>query len=214
MPYDISGHFIEACDCHVVCPCWVDDDPDEGHCTGLIAWVLGPGSELEGVDVSGRTVVSVSTHTGSRRGGGTATVLYVDDGASAAQRVELEAAFAGEAGGPLAALAAVSGAVVARRAAAVAVAVAPGTDRWTVTVTDAGAPLVRAEGVPSVLDGQAEPLALRHTALSDELGVLPGDQVVAQKGETMALHVGALPGGYLDVTGRSGMRGTFRYVHP
>ena len=40
MSYTLTGSFIEACDCFIVCPCWVDEDADDGHCTGLVAWSL------------------------------------------------------------------------------------------------------------------------------------------------------------------------------
>ena len=114
MDYSISGEFIESCDCYLMCPCWVDDDPDEGHCTGLFAWQLGERSTIDGVDVAGRTVVSVSTHTGNRRDGGAATALFIDADAGRDQVVLLGQAFGGELGGPLADLAAVSGAVLQR----------------------------------------------------------------------------------------------------
>ncbi|WP_396415809.1 DUF1326 domain-containing protein [Kocuria sp.] len=38
MDYTLTGEFLEACDCTVICPCWVDDDPTEGHCTGFVLW--------------------------------------------------------------------------------------------------------------------------------------------------------------------------------
>ena len=97
MSYALSGTFLEACDCTVICPCWVDDDPVGGHCTGLIAWHLAPGSLINGVGMDDRTVVSVSTHLGNRRDGSNATtVLYVDHGASPAQFSWLIQAFSGQ----------------------------------------------------------------------------------------------------------------------
>ena len=29
MSYTLTGSFIEACDCFIVCPCWVDEDADD-----------------------------------------------------------------------------------------------------------------------------------------------------------------------------------------
>ena len=40
MGYLLNGTFVEACDCRLMCPCWTDDEPDDGHCTGLFAWAL------------------------------------------------------------------------------------------------------------------------------------------------------------------------------
>jgi hypothetical protein len=55
--YALRGDFIESCDCFDLCPCWVDDDPDEDHRTGLVVWKLGEGSTIGtksgGLDVSG-----------------------------------------------------------------------------------------------------------------------------------------------------------------
>ena len=69
MEYTLAGQFLEACDCTVICPCWVDDDPVGGHCTGFIAWQIDEGDTavVNGIPVGGCTVVSVATHGGNRR---------------------------------------------------------------------------------------------------------------------------------------------------
>lgn len=245
MGYYLSGHFIEACDCTVICPCWVDDEPVGGHCTGLVAWNITEGT-IDGTDVAGATVVSVSTHGGFRRDGNrTTTVLYVDTSGcksevtSGANRGNLLArAFSGkDHEGPLKGLAKVSGTVVATGRGRITVDGAAGKAGWTVTVRppadpDGGAPrgegpggaaladgvvLVRADGKPQVFDtehGRKEPMVLRHTALSLELGVPDAaPEVEAQQGGHLELNVGALPGGSLEVSSRSGMRGAFEYRH-
>lgn len=238
MGYDLSGTFVEACDCYVICPCWLQDLPDDGHCTGLFAWQLAPGSMVEGVDVGGLSVVAVSTHGTSRAGGRTSTVLYLDERAGSAQFDRLGQAFGGQLSGPLAGLATVSGEVLAVRRAAIEldpVASRPLRGRvgsgWTLTVTvdpaAAGTPgepagpveVLRSTGVPLMFD-QGPAITLRHTALSLELGIdtappsagpAPG-AVVGQQGQELVVRVGELAGGYLDVSGRSGMRGTFGYT--
>jgi hypothetical protein len=89
MSYSLSGDFIETCDCTVICPCWVDEDPVGGHCTGLIAWHLEKGSRICGHDVGGCTVVSISTHAGNRRDGdNTTTMLYIQTADADAAIVE------------------------------------------------------------------------------------------------------------------------------
>jgi len=219
MDYNISGDFIETCDCFLMCPCWVDDDPDEGHCTGLFAWRLAARSRIDGVDVAGRTVVSVSTHTGNRRDGGTATALFIDADASTDQLVLLGRAFSGELGGPLGDLAAVSGAVLQRERAGITIE--PDGDHWQVTVAglpgnsaddeDNAVTLVHATGADRIFEGEDEPLVLRRTALGKELGVPAGTDVTAQQGDQLAVRLAVLPGAYVEVTGRSGMRGRFAY---
>lgn len=247
MGYLLSGHFIEACDCTVICPCWVDDEPEGGHCTGLVAWDIETGW-INGTDVTGARVVSVSTHGGFRRDGNrTTTVLFIDtSGCAGSHRGAADAedsmqipgadpvqllveAFSGESDGPLEGLAGVSGVVVDHGLARVSIDGAGGTDGWSVTVHRAEAveasggegpeddELVMAEGSPKVFDreeGRTEPLVMRHTALSSELGVPEHDQEVeAQDGHCLQLNVGALPGGSLEVSSRSGMRGAFEYEH-
>jgi hypothetical protein len=132
MGYDISGEFIEACDCYSDCPCWAGGHPHSGHCTGLIAWSLGDGSRMDGVDVAGHRVVAVSAQSGGRHGGDASTAIFVDRGASAEQADLLACAFAGDIDGPLADLAAVSGAIRARRQADITIS--RDSTGWRVTV--------------------------------------------------------------------------------
>jgi hypothetical protein len=100
MSYEMQGLFLEACDCRVICPCWIDEDPDDASCTGLMAWYIENG-RVGGVLVSGLTVVSVSHHEGNRRTGGQEVVLFIEDTATAVQAEALRATFTGNLGGPL-----------------------------------------------------------------------------------------------------------------
>lgn len=222
MSYTLSGQFVEACDCTVICPCWVDDDPVGGHCTGLIAWVIESGT-INGTPVGGRRVVSVSTHQGNRRAStSTVSVIYVDAAANDEQYRALVGAFAGGEDGPLGELAAVSGVVAGSERAAVAI-VDEADGGWAVTVHPASAPevaVVSATGAPKVFDEDPDPtvprhpLTLEHTALAKELGITEkAPTVTAQAGHTFTVNIGGLPAGTLSVTGRSGMRGRFSYVH-
>jgi hypothetical protein len=221
MGYLLNGTFVEACDCRLMCPCWTDDEPDDGHCTGLFAWSLDIGSTIDGTDVGGARVVCVTTHLGRRRGEdareNTLSVLFVDTGGLPAGTAEATAfralarAFSGEALGPLADLAAVNGTVVLADRAGVAVTESGGN--CTVTVTDlSGEKAVTAALSPASFDGR-EPLTLRRTALSKELGIRDEETVVAHHSDALTVRAAALPGGYVEVTGRSGMRGPFHYVH-
>lgn len=243
MKYTLAGQFLEACDCTVICPCWVDDDPVGGHCTGFILWDLGSvdgggDSRIDGRTVTGCRVVSVSTHSGNRRDRSpTTTAVYVDTGARDPRGLVslLGRAFAGELEGPLADLAAVSGTVVEVERAHISPlpSTAGTTGSWSVEVVRCLQPgrrghqkdrgeqqrVIQADGRPEVFDETsrrnaalpAGPLTLEHTALSYELRAR--EKVVAQAGDHLAIRVGALPGGNLEVTGRSGMRGTFEYRH-
>ena len=32
MAYTLEGRILEVCDCNVLCPCWIGEDPDNGTC--------------------------------------------------------------------------------------------------------------------------------------------------------------------------------------
>jgi Protein of unknown function (DUF1326) len=59
MGYDVSGTFHEACDCEVICSCWVEIPPRMGTCTGLYIWTL-EGGKIEGVEAKGARVAAIS----------------------------------------------------------------------------------------------------------------------------------------------------------
>lgn len=207
--YHLTGTFIEACNCEVICPCWVDDTPDEEFCAGLFAWRLGAGSEIEGIDVSDGVVVSVTVHGDARRGGTSESALYVSDTLPAAAVPHLIEAFAGRGGGPLGRLAGVTGEVVDQGTARVALT--PRGRAWEVSVRSAtGARLVTVDGSPKQFDGSAHPMRVTDSALHHELGI--GEHAVeACATGRLTVDVAALPGAPVDVRGRSGMTGPFRY---
>lgn len=230
MAYSLTGEFLESCDCTVICPCWVDDDPVGGHCTGFILWSIDNGF-VGGEDVADCKVVSVSTHSGNRRrSGATTSVIYVDPAGHDADQVVkvLGDAFAGKSAGILRELSEVSGTVVGVYPAAITLETedrAGNQQPWRVLVKErikqSRVFRIEATGYPRVFDKeevearqkgeQAQPMQLEHTALSHELQAK--GPVEAQQGERLTVRVGALPGGSLEVQGRSGMRGTFAYEY-
>ena len=142
--------------------------------------------------------------------------------------------------GPLGALARVTGTVLGEPCRAEIDLVEDEPNRWRLDVRPvvdgraADRPAVSASGRPTAfpdpLDvpasdgdgdgdgdgdcppaGTAPPLTLEGTALHAELQIEGAAQ--AQTTETLRVLVPALPGGYLSVAGRSGMRGLFRYEH-
>lgn len=110
--YTLNGTLLEACSCGILCPCWVGEDPDEGHCYAFNAYHFDSG-QINGIDVSGRSIVKVVHIPGNVLAPGTWKVVYfVDDGATEEQKSALVGAFNGEFGGPLADLAALTGEVL------------------------------------------------------------------------------------------------------
>lgn len=221
--YHLTGSFIESCDCSVICPCWVDETPDEDHCTGLVAWTLSGESRIDATGVGGLKVVSVSSHDGSRRGSEPTSVLFVDDRATPEQFRLLVAAFSGDVPGPMGDLAGVTGEVLLAQQARIDIGPAgpsrsdPPDDAESFEVsvrasggTDEDGRFVHAIGSPSRFDGNVRPMTLADTALHLELGV-GREAVTAQQASAVTVAVPALPAGYVDVTSSSGMRGSFSY---
>ena len=64
MAYHLEGRLLEVCDCRVLCPCWIGEDPDNGTCDAVLAYHFDAGA-IEGVDVTGRTLALVSHTTQS-----------------------------------------------------------------------------------------------------------------------------------------------------
>ena len=109
MAWNITGQWVESCSCNMLCPCWFGVKElmvmDQGWCDGAHLLRVQQGSS-DGVDLSRRTLVLANDFPGPTLldGNGTAR-LYIDDGANADQRRELEAIFQGRKGGPMEVLA-------------------------------------------------------------------------------------------------------------
>ena len=100
MAYTLEGSILEVCDCNVLCPCWIGEDPDNGTCDSVIAYHVDKG-DIEGVDVSGLTMAMVAHIPGNVLNGNFRTMTFVDDRANIEQEQALLMAFAGKLGGPL-----------------------------------------------------------------------------------------------------------------
>ncbi len=112
MAYQLEGQLLEVCDCNVLCPCWIGEDPDNGTCDAVNAYHVEQG-EVNGIDVSGRTIAILVHIPGNILKGGWRVALVVDDQATPEQQEALVSAWAGKLGGPLADIAQLVGEVVA-----------------------------------------------------------------------------------------------------
>src|SRR5690242_18768578 len=111
MAYHLEGRLLEVCDCRVLCPCWIGEDPDNGTCDSVQAWRFDRGT-IDGPDVSGRTVAMVAHIPGNVLAGNWRAAVYLDEGASEAQHEALVNLYSGKLGGPVAELAKLVGEVV------------------------------------------------------------------------------------------------------
>lgn len=111
MAYHLEGRLLEVCNCRVLCPCWVGEDPDFGTCDSINAWHFDKGT-IDGVDVSGRTIATINHIPGNVLAGNWRAVVYLDDRVTPAQEQAILAVYTGKKGGPVAELAKLIGEVV------------------------------------------------------------------------------------------------------
>ena len=112
MAYHLEGRLLEVCDCRVLCPCWIGEDPDNGTCDTIVSYHFDKGT-IDGVDVAGRTLALVAHLPGNILKGNWRVVVYLDDQTSDQQMEALLKVYTGQAGGPIADLAKLVGEVVA-----------------------------------------------------------------------------------------------------
>ena len=111
MAYHLEGRLLEVCNCKVLCPCWIGEDPDNGTCDTIVAWRVDKGA-VDAVDVGGLTIAAVAHVPGNILKGNWTAAIFVDDNASKAQEDALLRVYTGQAGGPVADLAKLIGTVV------------------------------------------------------------------------------------------------------
>ena len=111
MGYHVEGRLLEVCTCNTLCPCWVGEDPDLGYCDGILGWHVDKGN-IEGTDVSGRTLVMLCHIPGNILKGNWSVRVYVDQNATEKQKEELLKVWSGKLGGPIADMAKLVGEIV------------------------------------------------------------------------------------------------------
>lgn len=111
MAYHLEGRLLEVCNCRVLCPCWIGEDPDNGTCDTIVAWHFDDGT-IDGIDVKDTTIAVVAHVPGNILQGNWRAAVYVDDKASAKQEEALLKVYTGQAGGPIADLVKLIGEVV------------------------------------------------------------------------------------------------------
>lgn len=105
MSWSIEGRYFENCPCDAPCPCTASLDlgADVERCTPVLAFHVDSG-EIEGVDVSGLSVVAVADTPRIMTEGNWRLGVFIDEAATDAQAEKLGAVFGGQLGGPMEAL--------------------------------------------------------------------------------------------------------------
>ena len=111
MPYHLEGRLLEVCNCRVLCPCWIGEDPDYKTCDTIVAYHFDKGT-VDGVDVTGRTIALLAHVPGNILQGNWRAAVYLDDKVSPQQEQALLNVYTGKEGGPVAELVKLVGEVV------------------------------------------------------------------------------------------------------
>jgi len=197
--YRLGGRFLEACDCEAICPCWIDEVPDEERCTGVYVWDITTG-DADGYGLDGLRVASVSFHEGKRRTARQTVVLFIDERADSKQADVLAELFAGKRGGPLGELAMMLGEIAARRRAKIDIV----WDGLKATLDIEGQ--VRVATQPKI-GPSGRVTTLTDPAMADELGS-PAHVALS---DDFRVSVSELED-KVDVKGRSATTGWFSYL--
>jgi hypothetical protein len=196
MAYHLEGRLLEVCDCRVLCPCWIGEDPDNGTCDSALAYHFDSG-QIEGVDVAGRTIALVSHIPGNVLAGNFRIAVYVDSGASDQQQEALLKVYTGKLGGPVAEIAKLVGEVVSVERAPITFDVNEG--RGTLKISDVTFAELEPYKGP---DGST-------TVLSNTIfSTVPGAPVFVGKATRYRSKHAAL-GHDIDLTGHNALQSTF-----
>jgi hypothetical protein len=109
--YHLEGRLLEVCNCRVLCPCWIGEDPDFGTCDTIVGWHFDKGT-INGVDVAGHTICAIAHIPGNILKGNWRAAIYLDDKVTPKQEEAILGVYTGKLGGPVAELAKLIGEVV------------------------------------------------------------------------------------------------------
>ncbi|WBY02655.1 DUF1326 domain-containing protein [Ramlibacter tataouinensis] len=107
MSWQISGEYMETCNCTFLCPCISSNlaaRPTEGDCKAALGMRIDQG-EKDGVPLGGLSFVLMLQSQGPMGAGNMTVGLIVDERASDPQVEAIGAIASGQVGGPMAALA-------------------------------------------------------------------------------------------------------------
>ena len=198
MTYKLEGRLLEVCNCEVLCPCWIGENPDNGTCEAALAYHFDSG-EIDGVDVSGLTLAATSFIPGNVLEGNWRTCMFVDKRATAKQEAAILAAFKGEKGGPLADLAQLIGEVVFVERMAI-----------TFDVQEGKGTLKIGEMVDAEMEPYRGPTGKPTTLVESIFSTIPGSPAYVAKASHFKMDNPAL-GLKVDLEGHNAIQGHFSF---
>jgi hypothetical protein len=160
------------------------------------AWHFDKGN-IDGIDVTGRTIAAAFHIPGNVLKGGFRAALYVDDGASEQQQQAILDVYSGKHGGPVAELAKLVGEVVSVERVPITFAVDKG--RGTLRIADAGF---------AELEPYLGPSGAVTTLADTIFSTVPGAPVFVGKASRYRSKNAAL-GHDIELTGHNALQSTF-----
>ena len=103
LPWQLSGTYLESCNCEAICPCRTIGDRKGGRstygiCLGALSWAIERGRAGE-LNLSGFHVVLTSRYDDDEPGSPWSFYLYLDERGDERQREALAEIFLGRLGG-------------------------------------------------------------------------------------------------------------------
>lgn len=198
MAYTLEGRLLEVCNCEVLCPCWIGEDPDNGTCEASVAYHFDKG-EIDGVDVSGLTLSFATFIPGNVLDGNWRVCLFVDENATEEQEEALLSVYKGEQGGPVADVVKLVGEFVDVKRAPITFEVHEGRGEYTIGQT------VFAEMEPYRGPG-GQPTRLVESIFS----TIPGSPAYVAKANSFKMDSPEL-GLKVDIKGHNAIQGYFKF---
>jgi hypothetical protein len=120
MAWSLKGSYVETCSCELMCPCNLSFDHGATYdfCRVTLAFNIREGN-VEGTDIGGLRVAAIADTPKVMTEGNWRLGLFIDERASDEQFDKLTKVFAGQLGGPMAALAPLVGEVLGVERAAI-----------------------------------------------------------------------------------------------
>ena len=203
MAYQLEGRLLEVCNCNVLCPCWIGEDPDNGTCDAIMAWQCDKGT-VDGVDVSGLTLVLLPHIPGNILQGNWKVAVFVDDAATDEQQEALLNVFTGKLGGPAADFAALVGEVVSVERAPITFTVEGG--QGSVRIGSGPIPVAEAD-MASYMGATDKPTTLQETAFS----TIPGSPAYVSKATKYRRNTSDYGLPNVDLENNNAVQGHFRF---
>ena len=200
MAYNLEGDLLEVCNCKVLCPCWIGEDPDNGTCDTIVGYRIAKGT-IDGTDVSGLSLVLAAHVPGNILQGNWKVAVYVDERASKQQEEALLKVWTGQAGGPVADLAKLVGQVLSVQRAPITFEVKQGQGTLKVGST--------MEAVMSPFMGPGDQITTLNNSV---FSTIPGSPAYVAKAAKYKRNTQSVGLRDMEMQGTNAIQGTFRFV--